>query len=76
MSNVPNWASAMVIAGLILLTPIMGLVVVAAVDMLGDLVAQAGATVIWPVVTGDMAWLLLRKLAGQPRAPRLQAEGA
>jgi hypothetical protein len=74
MSNVPNWASAMVMAGLILLAPIMGLVVVAAVEMVGDLAAQAGAPAIWPVVAGAMGWVLLRKLAGQ--ASRLRSEGA
>jgi hypothetical protein len=66
----------MVMAGLVLLAPIMGLVVVAAVEMLGDLVAHAGATAVWPVVAGLMAWLLLRKFGGQPDTSRLRSEGA
>ena len=43
MSNVRNWASTAVVAGLILLAPMLGLFVIATVEMLGDLVAHAGA---------------------------------
>jgi hypothetical protein len=76
MSNVRNWASAAVVAGLVLLAPIIAFVVVIAVEMLGDLMARAGAPAIWPVVAGAMAWVLLRKFGGQPHASRLGSEGA
>jgi hypothetical protein len=76
MSNVRHWASAMVIAGLLVLAPIMGLVAIVTVEMLGDLVRHAGATAIWPVIAGAMAWVLLRKFAGQSHTPRLRSEGA
>jgi hypothetical protein len=76
MSNVRNWASAAAVAGLILLAPIIAFVVVVAVEMLGDLMARAGAAAIWPVVAGAMAWVLLRKFAGQPDTSRLGSEGA
>jgi positive regulator of sigma E activity len=76
MSDVRNWASTVVIAGLILLAPILGLFAVATLEMLGDLVAHAGAAAIWPVVAGAMAWVLLRKFAGQSHTSRLRSEGA
>jgi predicted anti-sigma-YlaC factor YlaD len=76
MSNVRNWASAAVVAGLILLAPIIAFVVVITVEMLGDLMARAGAKAIWPVVAGGMAWVLLRKFGRQPATSRLRSEGA
>jgi hypothetical protein len=66
VSNIPNWASAAVVGGLILLAPIIAFVVDVAVEMLGDLMARAGATAIWPAVAGAMAWVLLRKFGGRP----------
>jgi uncharacterized protein YhdP len=68
MSNVRNWASVTVVAGLILLAPIIAFVVVVTAEILGDLIARAGATAIWPGIAGAMAWVLLRKFAGQPHA--------
>jgi hypothetical protein len=38
--------------------------VVVAVEMLGDLMARAGPTAIWPAAAGAMAWVLLRKFGG------------
>ena len=76
MSNVRNWASAAVFGALILLAPIIAFAVVVAVEMLGDLMARAGAAAIWPAVTGVMAWVLLRKFGGQSQAARLGSEGA
>jgi hypothetical protein len=76
MSNVRNWASAAVVAGLILLAPIIAFVVVVTAEMLGDVLARAGATAIWPVLTVGMAWVLLRKFGGQPDTFRLRSEGA
>ena len=76
MSSVRNWASRAVVASLILLAPIVAFVVVITVEMLGDLMARAGATAIWPVVAGGMAWVLLRKFGGQPDTSRLTSEGA
>jgi hypothetical protein len=35
-------------------------------EMLGDVVVRAGATAIWPVLAGGMAWVLLRKFGGSP----------
>ena len=66
MSNVRNWASAAVVAGLILLAPIIAFALVVTVEMLADLMARAGANAIWPVVAGGMAWVLLRKFEGRP----------
>ena len=76
MSNVGNWTSAAVVAALILLAPIIAFAVVVMAEMLGDLVARAGAPAIWPVVAGAMAWVLLRKFGGQPGTYRLRSEGA
>ena len=76
MSNVRNWASTAIVASLILLAPIVAFVVVITVEMLGDLMARAGATAVWPVVAAAMAWVLLRKFGGQPQPSRLRAEGA
>jgi hypothetical protein len=76
MNNIRNWASAAVVASLILLAPIIAFVVVVTVEMLGDLMARAGATVIWPAVAGAMAWVLLRKFGGQPDTSGLTSEGA
>jgi hypothetical protein len=76
MSNVRNWASAAVVGGLILLAPIIAFVAVVTVEMLGDLMARAGATAIWPVVAGAMAWVLFRKFGGQLHTSRLRSEGA
>jgi hypothetical protein len=50
--------------------------VIVTAEMLGDLMRQAGATAIWPVVAGGMAWVLSRKFGGQPHTPRLRSEGA
>jgi hypothetical protein len=74
MNNVRNWASAAVVAGLILLAPIIAFIVVVTGEMLGDLVAWAGAPAIWPVVAGAMAWVLLRKFGGQPHTSQLRSE--
>jgi hypothetical protein len=76
MTNVRNWASGMLLAVLILLAPIIAFAVVVMAEMLGDLAARAGATAIWPVVAGAMAWVLLRKFGAQPHASRLRSEGA
>ena len=76
MSNVRTWASTAVAAGLILLAPIIALVLVITVEMLGDLIARAGVTAIWPVCAGGMAWVLLRKFGRQPDTSRLRSEGA
>jgi predicted anti-sigma-YlaC factor YlaD len=76
MSNIRNWASAGVVAGLVLLAPIIAFVAVVTVEMLGDLMARAGSNAIWPVVAGGMAWVLLHKFGGQPDKSRLRSEGA
>ena len=76
MSNIRNWASTAIVASLILLAPIIAFVVVITVEMLGDLMARAGADAIWPVVAGGMAWVLLRKFGRQPETSRLRSEGA
>ena len=76
MSNVRNWASAAVVAGLILLAPIIAFVVVVTAEMLGDVLARAGATAIWPVLAVGMAWVPLRKFGGQPDKSRLRPGGA
>ena len=76
MSNVRNWTSAAVVAGLVLLAPIIAFVAVVMAEMLGDLAARAGATAIWPAVGGAIAWVLLRKFGGQPHTSRLSSEGA
>lgn len=76
MSNVRYWASTAVVAGFILLAPIIPFVVVAIAEMLGDLVARAGAPAIWPAVAGAMAWVLLHKFGGQTHSSRLRSEGA
>jgi hypothetical protein len=61
MSNVRNWASTAVVASLILLAPIIAFVVVITVEMLGDVMARAGATAIWSALAVGMAWVLLRQ---------------
>ena len=76
MSTVRNWASAAIVACLILFAPIIAFVVVVTAEMLGDLLARAGATAIWPVVAGAMAWVLSRKFGGWPQTSRLRSEGA
>jgi hypothetical protein len=76
MSDVRSWASATVVAALILLAPIIAFVVVLTAEMLGDLVARAGAPAIWPAVAGAMAWVLLGKFGGQTQTSRLGSEGA
>ena len=76
MNNVRNWASAAVVGALFLLAPIIAFVVVVMAEMLGDLVARAGPTVIWPAVAGAMAWALFRKFGGQPHTSRLGSEEA
>jgi hypothetical protein len=76
MNNVRNWASAAVVAGLILLAPIIAFFVVITMEMLGDVTARAGATAIWPIVAGAMAWVLLRKFGGQPQTSRFKSEEA
>ena len=76
MSNVRNWASTAVVASLILLAPIIAFVVVITVEMLGDVMARAGATAIWPVLAVGMGWVLLRKFGGQPDTSRLRSGGA
>jgi hypothetical protein len=76
MSNVRNWASTAVVASLILLAPIIAFAVVITVEMLGDVMARAGATAIWPVLAVGMAWVLSRKFGGQPDTSRLRSGGA
>ena len=76
MKNIRNWASIAVVVVLCLLAPIIAFAVVAIGEMLGDLTAQAAATVIWPVLAGAMAWVLLRKSGGQPQTSRLRSEEA
>ena len=76
MTNIRNWTSAAVVAALILLAPVIAFAVVVVAEMLGDLMARAGPTVIWPALAGAMGWVLLRKFGGQPQASRLRSEGA
>jgi hypothetical protein len=76
MIDARNLASAAVAGALILLAPVIAFAVVVAVEMLGDLMALAGVTAIWPAVAGAMAWVLLRKFGGQPQTSRLRSEGA
>ena len=76
MNNVQNWASAAVVGALILLAPIIAFAVVVMAEMLGDLMARAGPTVIWPAVAGAMGWVLLRKFGGQTQTSGLWSEGA
>jgi len=76
MSDIRNWASRVVLAVLILLTPIIAFVLVVTAEMLGDLMARAGPTAIWPALAGAMAWVLLRKFGGQTQTSRLRSEGA
>jgi hypothetical protein len=64
MSDIRNWASVVVVAGLILLAPIIAFVALVTIEMLGDLMARAGTTAIWPAVAGAMAWVLLRRFGG------------
>jgi hypothetical protein len=66
----------MVLAVLILLAPIIAFGVVVTVEMVGDVMARAGAAAIWPVLAVGMAWVLLRKFGGQPDTSRLRSEGA
>jgi hypothetical protein len=61
-----NWASVAVVAGRILLAPIIAFIVLVTIEMLGDWMARAGATAIWPAVAGAMASVLLRKFGGSP----------
>jgi hypothetical protein len=67
MSNIRNWASTAVVGALILLAPIIAFALVVTVEMLGDLMARAGPTAVWPAVAGAMAWVLLRKFGGSPK---------
>ena len=76
MSNVRNWASGLATAALILLAPVIGFAVVVTGEMLTDLVARLGASMVWPVAVGAMGWVLLRKFAWQPRTSQLGSEGA
>ena len=76
MSDIRNWASRVVLAVLILLTPIIAFVLVVTAEMLGDLMARAGPTAIWPALAGAMAWVLLRKFGGQTQTSQLRSEGA
>lgn len=76
MSNVRNWASTAVVASLILLAPIIAFVVVITVEMLGDVMARAGATAIWSALAVGMAWVLLRQFGRQPETSRLRSGGA
>jgi hypothetical protein len=64
MSDIRNWASVVVAAGLILLAPVIAFVALVTIEMLGDLIARGGATAIWPAAVGAMAWVLLRKFGG------------
>ena len=75
MGNARNWASGVLVAALILLGPIIAFAVIVAAEMLTDVVTRVGATVIWPVVAGAVAWVLLRKFGGQPDRPQLRSEG-
>jgi hypothetical protein len=76
MSNVRNWASIAVVAVLCVLAPIIALFAIVSAEMLGDLMARAGPTAIWPAVAGAMAWALLRKFGWQPRISQLRSGGA
>ena len=76
MSNVRNWASTAVVSVLCLLAPIIAFFVIVSGEMLGDMIARAGPTAIWPAAAGAMAWALLRKFGWQPRISRFRSGGA
>jgi len=42
------------------------------IEMLGDWMARAGATAIWPVVAGAMGWGSVAQIRGQPHTSRLR----
>lgn len=76
MSTARNWASAAVFGALVLLAPIIAFAVVVTAEMLGDLMARAGAPAIWPAVAAALGWVLLRRFGGQTQTSRLKSEGA
>ena len=45
---------------------LIAFILLVTIEMLGDWMARAGATAIWPAVAGAMAWVLLRKFGGSP----------
>ena len=61
MSNVQNWATGAVTGTLILLAPMIAFVMIVTMEVLIDVGTQVGSTIIWLVVAGAMAWVLLRK---------------
>ena len=75
MSNVRNWASGLLLTALILLAPIIGFAVVVAAEMLTDLMAKLGTSVVWPVAAAAVGSILLCKYGWLPRISQLGSEG-
>jgi len=66
MGSLPTWAVS-IIAAVVLLSPALAFLMFLAVEILIDLLNEAGVPIYFaPIVTGAVGWLLFRKL--WPRA--------
>jgi len=62
MGSLPTWAVS-IIAAVVLLSPALAFLMFLAVEILIDLLNEAGVPIYFaPIVTGAIGWLLFRKL--------------
>ena len=83
MICVRYWTVASVIAGLILLSPVVAFLMVMAAEVVIDGLMEAGITGVCAVATGAIGWALLRSMsrhaaaiAPEPANEPVSAEGA
>jgi ABC-type dipeptide/oligopeptide/nickel transport system permease subunit len=62
MTSVRYWTVASVIAGLILLSPIVALLAVIAAEMLIDGMVEAGVTGVSAIAIGAVGWVQFRRI--------------
>ena len=75
MGSAPTWTAWSVITAVLLLSPALALLTVIAVELLIDLLMEAGTTAVCALAAGAIGWVLYRKRSPHPKvAPHSELE--
>jgi apolipoprotein N-acyltransferase len=66
MNCIRYWTVAPVIAGFILLSPIVAFLMVVLAELLIDVLMEAGTMPVCAVAIGAVGWILFRRILSQP----------
>jgi hypothetical protein len=66
MGRVRDWIVASVIAGLILLSPVVAFLIIISVEVLIDCLMEAGTTAVCDIAAAGIGWVLYRRISRHP----------